>query len=60
MPQNPQGFHGDEDSSRGLHPEDGNSMVLRNFGILPKRYTTHNPEDLDLNLHPEDVGSMDL
>jgi len=34
-----------------VHPEDGRSMVLRNFGILPQHYTASQPEDLDLNLH---------
>jgi hypothetical protein len=31
-----------------LHPEDGDSMDLRNVGILPQHIRCHNPEDFDL------------
>jgi hypothetical protein len=32
------GSHNDEDSSHGLHPEDGGSMGFRNADILPHHY----------------------
>jgi len=51
------GFHGDENSNRGLlgcDPEDGGSMVLRNVGILPQKYTASKPR------WPEDGSSMIL
>jgi hypothetical protein len=39
-------------SDAKFDPEDGDSMDLKNYGILPQHYTTSQPS--------EDGGSMDL